>query len=157
MKPGLSRKFRKPWTGLYKITKKISDVNYEIIDQNNKSQVVHVNRLKIAHNTDRWKPKQHRNATRKTREKEKRHLDEEEGEEFRIGSLPMQIPNYNDRTESETPLVQTPDTPDPIQQMVETPVLERDDQNYTPPRTPDPVEKCSPRERNPPLQGRERE
>jgi len=34
MKPGLSRKFRKPWTGLYKITKKISDVNYEIIDQN---------------------------------------------------------------------------------------------------------------------------
>jgi len=41
--------------------------------------------------------------------------------------------------------------------MVETPVLERDDKNYTPPRTPDPVEKCSPRERNPPLQGRERE
>jgi len=52
MKPGLSRKFRKPWTGLYKITKKISDVKYEIIDQNNKSQVVHVNRMEIAHNTD---------------------------------------------------------------------------------------------------------
>ena len=56
----------------------------------------------------------------KIREKEKRHLDEEEGDEFRIGSLPMQIPNYNDRTESETPLVQTPNTPDPVQQMVET-------------------------------------
>jgi hypothetical protein len=65
MKPGLSRKFRKPWTGLYKITRKISDVNYEIMDQKNKSQVVHVNRLKIAHNTDLWKPKQHRNATKK--------------------------------------------------------------------------------------------
>ena len=68
----------------------------------------------------------------------------------------MQIPDY-DRTESETPPVQTPNTPDPVQQIVETPVLERDDQNYTPPRTPGPVEKCSPRERNPPLQGRERE
>jgi len=131
MKPGLSRKFRKPWTGLYKITKKISDLNYEIMDQNNKSQVVHVNRLKIAHNTDLWEPKQHRNSTKKAREKEKKHLDEEEGDEFRIGSLPMQIPNY-DRTESEIPLVQTPSTPDPVQQMVETPVLERDDQNYTP-------------------------
>jgi len=42
------------------------------------SQVVHVNRLKIAHNTDLWKPKQHRNATKKTREKAKKHLGEEE-------------------------------------------------------------------------------
>ena len=50
----------------------------------------------------------------------KKHLDEEEEDEFRIGSLPMQIPNYNDRTESETPLVQTRNTPDPVQQMVET-------------------------------------
>jgi len=151
MKPGLSRKFRKPRTGLYKITKKISEVNYEIIDQNNKSQVVHANRLKIAHNTDLWKPKQHRNATRKTREKEKRHLDEEEGDEFRIGSLPMQIPNYNDRTESETPLVQTPNTPDPVQQMVETPVLERDDQNYTPPRTPRSRREMQPTRTEPPV------
>jgi hypothetical protein len=94
-------------------------VNNEIIDQNNKSQIVHVNCLKIAHNNDLWKPKQHRNAKKKTREKEKKHLDEEEEDEFRIGSLPMQIPNHN-RTESETPLVQTPNTPDPVQQMVET-------------------------------------
>jgi len=98
MKPGLSRYFRKPWSGLYTATKKISDANYEIIDQNNKSQVVHVNRLKIAHNTDLWKPKQHRNATNKTREIVKNPLDEEEEDEFRIGSLPMEIPNYSDRT-----------------------------------------------------------
>jgi hypothetical protein len=91
------------------------------MDQNNMSQVVHVNRLKIAHNTDLWKPKQHRNATKKAREKVKKHLDEEEEDEFRNGSLPIQIPNYTGRTESETPLVQTPNTPDPVQQMVETP------------------------------------
>jgi len=52
-------------------------VNYEITDQNNKSHFVHVNRLKIAHNTDLWKSKQHRNPTKETREKEKKHLDEE--------------------------------------------------------------------------------
>jgi hypothetical protein len=61
----------------------------------------------------------------------KKLLDEEEEDEFRIGSLPLQIPNY-DRTESETPLVHTPNIPDQVQQMVETPLLERDDQNYTP-------------------------
>jgi len=96
-------------------------MNYEIMDQNNKSQIVHVNHLKAAHNTDLWKPKQHRNATKKTRENVKKPLDEEEEDEFRIGSLPMQIPNYSDRTESESPLVQTPNTPDLVQQMVETP------------------------------------
>jgi hypothetical protein len=153
MKPGLSRKFRKQWTGLYRITRKISDVNYEIMDQNKKSQNVHVNRLKIAHNTGLWKAKQHRNSTKKTREKMKKLLDEEEEDEFRIGSLPLQIPNYNDRTESETPLVQTPYTPDTVQQMVETPFLKRDDQNYSPHEPPDPVKKCNPREQNPALRG----
>jgi len=136
MKPGLSRKFRKPWSGLYKITKKIPDVNYKIVDQNNKTQVVHVNRLKIAHNTDLWKPKQHRNATQKTSGNVKKHLDEER--EIRIGSWPMEIPNYTDRTESETPLFKL-QTLDPVQQILETPLLERD-QNYTPQEIPDPVE-----------------
>jgi hypothetical protein len=57
--------------------------------------------LKTAHNTDVWKPKQHRNAIKKTREKVRKHLEEEE-DEFRIGSLPMPIPNYPDRNEPET-------------------------------------------------------
>ena len=74
MKPGLSRKIRKPWSGLYKITKNNSDVNYEIMDQNNKSHVVQVNRLKIARNTDLWKPKRHRNAKNKTRRKGEKAL-----------------------------------------------------------------------------------
>jgi len=50
-----------------------------------------------------------------------KHLDEEEGGEVRIGSLPMEITNYTDRTESETPPVQTPNTPDPVQEILETP------------------------------------
>ena len=59
-KPGLTRKFRKPWKGPYQITKKISDLNYELVDQRNKKSVVHVNRLKKAYNQDHWnsRPKQ---------------------------------------------------------------------------------------------------
>jgi hypothetical protein len=51
-KPGLTRKFRKPWKGPYPITKKISDLNYELLDQRNKKSVVHVKRLKKAYNQD---------------------------------------------------------------------------------------------------------
>jgi hypothetical protein len=57
LKPGLSRKFANPWSGLWQITKKISDLNYEIMDQKGKRQVVHVNRLKKSFNPELWKPK----------------------------------------------------------------------------------------------------
>jgi hypothetical protein len=57
VKPGLTRKFKRPWTGLYQITRKISDLNCEILGQNNKTQVVHVNRLKKAYGANQWKPK----------------------------------------------------------------------------------------------------
>jgi len=55
------------------------------------------------------------------REKKKKHLDAVEESEVRIGLLLIEIPNYSDRTESESPLVHTPNIPDPVQQMVETP------------------------------------
>ena len=53
-KPDLSRKFRKAWIGPYQINKKISDLNYEIVNKANKTQVVHVNRLKQAHGQKMW-------------------------------------------------------------------------------------------------------
>ena len=37
-KPGLSRKFLKPWQGLYKVTKKLSDLNYEVTYQYGKKR-----------------------------------------------------------------------------------------------------------------------
>jgi hypothetical protein len=46
LKPGLSRKFAKPWSGPWQITKKVLELNYEITDQKDKRQVMHVNRLK---------------------------------------------------------------------------------------------------------------
>ena len=90
-------------------------------------------------------------------EKVKKHLDEEEAGEIRIGSLAMEIPKYTHRTESETPRVQTPNTPDPVQHMVEAPLLEMDNQNYTPPRTPRSRREMQLTRAEPPLQGRKRE
>jgi len=48
-KPGLSRKFHKYWIGPYKITAKISKLNYEILGKNDRRQVVPINRLKPAY------------------------------------------------------------------------------------------------------------
>jgi hypothetical protein len=48
MKPGRSRKFYRPWAGPFKVTKRISELNYEVIVQKGKQHVVHVNGLKIA-------------------------------------------------------------------------------------------------------------
>jgi hypothetical protein len=57
IKPGLSREFSKPWTGPYKVRVKISDLNYEIIDQKGRKQVVHINRQKRAYDSNFRKPK----------------------------------------------------------------------------------------------------
>jgi hypothetical protein len=46
IKPGLTKKFQFPWSGPFEITRMISDLNYEVADQNVKRQIVHVNRLK---------------------------------------------------------------------------------------------------------------
>ena len=48
-KPGLSRKFHKYWVGPYKVTAKISELNYEILGKNDRRQLVYINRLKPAY------------------------------------------------------------------------------------------------------------
>jgi hypothetical protein len=48
------KKFHKVWNGLYKVTKKLSELNYEIVDQNSKAQVVHINRMKKACKDSQW-------------------------------------------------------------------------------------------------------
>jgi hypothetical protein len=55
-KPGKCRKFHKPWTCPFKITAKLSELNYEIVSMTGKKLVVHINRLKKAYNEDTWKP-----------------------------------------------------------------------------------------------------
>jgi hypothetical protein len=64
-KPGLCHKFHKPWPGPFKVTAKLSDLNYEIISLCGK-KFVHINRLKRAYSEDMWEPK----TDQKTKERE---------------------------------------------------------------------------------------
>ena len=45
-KAGLTRKFKKFWSGPYKVIRKISELNYVIVSQDNRKQIVYINRLK---------------------------------------------------------------------------------------------------------------
>jgi hypothetical protein len=54
IKAGRSSKFHKLWMGPCRVTAKRSDLNYEIVDHNGKQTVVHINRLKPAHNQQSW-------------------------------------------------------------------------------------------------------
>ena len=48
-KKGIAMKCHEPWTGPYKVTKRLSDVTYEILDVARKSKkVVYLDRLKKA-------------------------------------------------------------------------------------------------------------
>jgi hypothetical protein len=57
VKPCLSRKFHKILRGTCKVTAKFSDLNNEVLDQNNRKQTVHVNRLKKSQGSQNWQPK----------------------------------------------------------------------------------------------------
>ena len=48
-RPGLSKKFFSVWSVPYRVTSKLSDLNYEILGQNGMKFVVHLNRLKACH------------------------------------------------------------------------------------------------------------
>jgi hypothetical protein len=62
--------FHKPWTGLFKVTVKLSDLNYEIVSLMYKKQTLHLNRLQEAHNPQAWKPKPERKVPKKEARKQ---------------------------------------------------------------------------------------
>jgi hypothetical protein len=46
----LTKNFRKFWSGPYKVTRKVFELNYEIISKDNRKEIVHVNRIKQYYN-----------------------------------------------------------------------------------------------------------
>jgi hypothetical protein len=135
VKPGLSRKFHRPWSGPHRFTAKVSDLNYEIQDRSNKKQVVHVNRLKQAYNADNWQPKTSPKAKKKHNRKLPTYASEEEEDEVRIGTFPLlQTAHQEKENEPRTPPDRVPNTPLP--QTVETPASERSNPTYAPCETP---------------------
>ena len=123
MKPGLSRKFRIPWSGPFKINNKISDLNYDIVDQNGKKQTVHVNRLKPAHNSEIWKPKTERKfAKNRPKKPVTRPVEESEEEGIRVRPLPLTKANRpEDNTDHEISPNPKLSTPEPLPQITDTP------------------------------------
>ena len=132
-RPGLSAKSFRPWTGPHQVTAKISKLNYEIQDRKAKRQIVHVNRLKAAHDSSLWKPINEGNRSRKPSSKSPVTIDS--GEEAELLAIPIplvqEVPTGDRR-----PLVPTPVVPQPAPQVLDTPGSERSDPSYFPPTTP---------------------
>jgi hypothetical protein len=54
IKVGVSSKFRRSWTGPYRVTARVSQLTYAVIDQQGKESVIHVNRMKKAYDPSIW-------------------------------------------------------------------------------------------------------
>jgi len=112
MKPGHSRKFYRPWAGPIKVTKRISELNYEIIDQKDKKQVVHVNRLEIADNPVLWKPKAKQKSEKKLHRTQAEETSEAEDSVWKPRSLPLACADYTaNNNKHENPPGQSPTHP----------------------------------------------
>ena len=118
------------------ITKRISELNYEIVSQNDKKQVVHINRLKKCYNQSLWKPKTKQKAVKQPPKWLTKHLDQDEENELQFGNFPLEIiDDLNDPANHKTLPDQTLDTPSPTEQNLDTPSSERTDPNYSSPTT----------------------
>jgi len=95
MKAGLTRKFKKFWSEPYKVIRKISELNYEIVSQDNRKQIVHINRLKKCYNQSLWNPWQNQKTLKKPpKQKTKRRgSSEDEEERFTVGPFPLVTDN----------------------------------------------------------------
>jgi hypothetical protein len=109
----LTRKVAKPWIGPCQITKKISELNYEIVDKKGRRQVVHSNRLKKSFNPELWNPKPRqkpeRNAPRRLAKPQNANGNSQG--DFKIGPYPLVCPQTSKaRTEHELLVDHSPDT-----------------------------------------------
>ena len=116
---------------------KLSDLNYEIVSLNHRKQIVHVNRLKEAHNPEAWKPKPGREVPMKQTRKTVTQVEEGEEDEIKIGPIPLlKVSRPEAGDEHRTPSDPVLDTPDPMQPPLDTPSSEYMDPSYEPPETP---------------------
>jgi hypothetical protein len=124
------------------------------MDQNNKHQLVHVNRLKRACSSDAWKPKAGRKSKGKPRRKQRRHTEGEEVEENEIqnGPFPLvQAAPQQDEPEIREPLDPNLNTPELTHRTVDTPASENRDPTYAPPVTPRSRRELQPTRTEPPI------
>ena len=132
MKPGRSRKFYRPWAGPFKITKRISELNYEIIHQKGKKQVVHINRLKIADNPELWNLKVKQKPEKKQPRTRAEETSEVEDNVWKPRSFPLPCADYTvNNGEHENPPCQSP-----IHPITDTSTTDNRDPTYRPSDSP---------------------
>jgi hypothetical protein len=131
IKVGVSSKFRRSWTGPYRVIARKSQLTYAVVNQQGKKFVIHVNRMKRAYDPSIWKEGEKDAGTFRT----KRRKTEEEEEEiallpasnpFRAPHVVNPHPGQNISNRRSPPYLDTP-----------TPVMSpRADPNYVPSDTP---------------------
>jgi hypothetical protein len=135
--PGLTWKFRKSWTVLYEITKRISELNYEFMDQWNKKHVVHISHLKKDHNQILWDSKPRQKTRNSVLRQPANHPDTSEEDEIKFGPFALVTSNTPIVSrEYITPTDQMLDAPDSATPALDTPSSEHSDPSYRPPETP---------------------
>jgi hypothetical protein len=87
-KPGQSSKFFFAWQGPYKVTARLSKLNYRVVNQQGKEFVVHLHRMKKAFKQGIWKGKNWERYDRKQRGRQ----PEQEEEQVVITHRPVTIP-----------------------------------------------------------------
>ena len=95
---GKSKKFRSRWRGPYLITRRLSDLNYQIQMKPGKCVVVNVNRLKRCHNPPRRKRDKKENVTNPKREQSADEWDSSDGEPLNLLGQRRLIPSSQVRT-----------------------------------------------------------
>ena len=132
MKPGRSRKFYRPWAGPFKVTQRISELNYEIMDQKDKKQAVHINRLKKADNPELWKLKAKQKPEKKLPRTQAEETSEAEDSVWKPKSPPLPCADYTvNNGEHENPPGQSP-----VHPISDTPTNDNRDPTYYPSDSP---------------------
>ena len=153
IKVGLSAKFRKPWTGPWRITARKSRLNHTLINARGKKVTVHVNRMKFCHEPPVWQEKAH--VPKVVRPQRRQEQEEEEQEISSPGPVPRHAPvvenQHPDQRSPEREDRQRLDTPTPGSSQTEPPSNHRMDPTYVPSDTPRTRREMGYHRENPPL------
>jgi hypothetical protein len=123
------------------VLRNVSELNYEIVSNDDKKQILHVNRLKKCYNQSLWNPKKSQKGAKRfpKRKAKRRNSSEGEEEEIRIGKFPLEL--------ADDPILETActpppsanlDTPDTGERTIHTSVSSKDEPRYSPLDTPRP-------------------
>jgi hypothetical protein len=144
-KPGQCQKSLKPWIGPFRVVAKLSDLKYRIVNQFGKESVVHVNRLKKAHNPSIWRPKPSQKPNRSSKKvkenaEDEKETQEEDGVTGTRHRIVTELPQVDEQTQDPCrPRPGSPSgmaTPAADPQRLQTPGSGRADPNYVPPDMP---------------------